>query len=481
MGILLDARLQAAAELVRNGGYLCDVGSDHAYLPCALALSGKIAGGMAMDINAGPLQNARHTIMEAGVSDRIITRLSDGLDALSDEEQQKITDIAVCGMGGELIDAILSRADWIRNAEKSLILQPMTQIPHLRRRLYASGFAIEREIPVVDKNHLYTVMLARYTGKSEEIDELFAQVGKVPESGCEQAADYLGIVAGRLRKAAMGMLRSEAKQEEGAKQMALSEEILRLSPNRLNVTVGDVYAMMEEWAPFASQCGWDNSGLQTGSMANIVTGVVLALDCTDAVIDYAAKTGANVIITHHPLIFDKLSAVLDDTPVAKLVQNRISLICAHTNLDMAKEGVSDCLAQALGLTECVGFGEDNVGRIGILEHSMMPEEFAALIKSRLKTAVTYWDSGREIRRVALVSGAGSDFAADAAALGADAYLTGELKHNYFADLSATGMSMFAAGHYATERVVLPKIKEKIQKAFIGLPVQIFELQQLKYI
>ena len=480
MGILLDARLQAAAALVREGGYLCDVGSDHAYLPCALALSGKITGGMAMDINDGPLENARHTISESGVSDRIITRLSDGLDALSEEEQQRITDITICGMGGELIDAILSRADWVKNADKSLILQPMTQIPYLRRRLYQQGFAIEREIPVVDKNHLYTVMLARYTGEPMEIDELFAQVGRVPESGCKQAADYLSIVAGRLKKAAMGMLRSASRQQEGENRMALSEEILCLFPDRQKVTVGDVYAMMDAWAPFDSQCGWDNSGLQTGSKANIVTGAVLALDCTAAVIDYCIKTGANLIITHHPLIFSKLSAVLDGTSVAKLVQNRISLICAHTNLDMAKEGVSDCLAEVIGLTECINFGEDNVGRIGILGHSVKPEEFAAMLKSRLKTAVTYWDSGREIRRVALVSGAGSDFAADAATLGADAYLTGELKHNYFADLSVTGMSMFAAGHYATERMVLPKIKEKLQKAFIGLPVQIFELEQLKY-
>lgn len=182
MGINLDTRLSAAAQLVQ-GTYLCDVGSDHAYLPCALALAGKIKGGMAMDVNAGPLENAARTIRDNHMTGVIETCLSDGLDELPEELREKITDISICGMGGELIDAIVSRAAWLKNDKKCLILQPMTQIPYLRRRLYEQGFAIEREIPVVDKHHLYTVMAVRYTGECIEIDELFAQVGKIPESG----------------------------------------------------------------------------------------------------------------------------------------------------------------------------------------------------------------------------------------------------------------------------------------------------------
>lgn len=481
MSIVLDARLTAAAKLVDEDAYLCDVGTDHAYLPCALMLSGKIKGGMAMDINTMPLENANRTIAEYQLGKHIVTRLSDGLDALTDEEKERITDVAICGMGGELIGALISRADWLKNAEKSFILQPMTQIALLRERLYEAGYSIEREIPVVDKNHLYTVMKVRYCGESKKIGELFSQVGKIPQSGEPQTAEYLNIVSGRLKKAAMGMLQSDAQRAQGEHILALAEDILRLSPLMQTVTVGDIYALMDEWAPFDSQCVWDHSGLQTGNMEKRISGAVVALDCTDDVIDFAVKSGADLIITHHPLIFKPLDAVLDGSLVAKLVQNGIALICAHTNLDKAKDGVNDCLADALSLSGCAVFGEDDLGRVGFLPHSMSADEFAEYVKTRLHTAVTYWAGERSVTKVALVGGAGSDLALDAVKVGTDAYLTGELKHNFFVDLAYSGMTFAAAGHYATERAVLGQIRERIIKRFPSVGVQIYELKQLRSI
>ncbi len=476
MSIILDARLKAAASLVREDGYLCDVGTDHAYLPCALALSGKIKGGMAMDVNTGPLENANHTIAEYQLSDVICTRLSDGLDALEDAETEKITDVSICGMGGELIDTLISRAEWLKNAEKSLILQPMTNIPLLRRNLYAAGFAIDKEIPVVDKNHLYTVMQVHYTGKIQVIDELFAQAGKIPQSGCEQASDYLRIVSGRLKKAAMGIAKSENQKEEAERLSALADSVLCLCPEYVPVTVGDIYALIEEWAPFESQCEWDNSGLQTGSMGAPVKGIVVALDCTQDVIDYAIETRANLIITHHPMIFRPLKQVTDTSLTAKLIKNNISIICAHTNLDMAAGGVNDCLASCLELEDVTAVASEPFLRVGNLPKIMTADEFATYVKQKLHTVVCYTDKGKMVERVALCSGAGSDFCMDAVQLMADAYLTGEIKHNYFVD---TPITLVAAGHYETERVVLPKIKEKILKKFASVPVQVFELPEMK--
>ncbi len=477
MSIVLDERLYAAASLVRDGAYVCDVGTDHAYLPCALMQMGKISGGMAMDINEGPLENANRTIEAYRLQESIVTRLSDGLDALTEEEQNRITDVMICGMGGELIDTLIGRADWLKNAEKCLILQPMTQIPYLRKALYRKGYSIVEEIPIVDKNHLYTVIKAVYTGEAVAIDEFFAQVGKVMENESEMAKQYLNVVSGRLKKAAMGMAKSESKQAEAAEMFALADRIVAsVAPS---VTVGDIYALIDEWAPFETQCSWDHSGLQTGSKNHTVTGIVTALDCTEDVVDYAIKVKANLIIAHHPLIFAPLFAVCDDSVVAKLVKNDISLICAHTNLDLAKNGVNDCLCRVLDLKEVHAFGEDDLGRIGTLEAAMQPEAFAAYVKQKLHTALIWWEGDREVKTVALVGGAGSDYAADAALCGADAYLTGELKHNYFADLSASGMTMLSAGHYATEAVMLPKIKEKILKRFASVPVQVFEPVQMK--
>ncbi len=479
MRITLDARLSAAAELVSKGGYLCDVGTDHAYLPCALAMNGKISGAMAMDVNPLPLENAKDTITKCHLTDRIVTRLSDGLDALEEAEQQRITDIAICGMGGELIDTLISRADWLKNANKSLILQPMTHVVKLREQLYRKGFAIEREIPIVDKNHLYSVMLVRYTGQCKEITPLFAQVGLIPNDGSQQASAYLERLSVRIKMSAMGMLQSQHEQQKGKELLILSGQIFHLCRSINTVSVSDIYHMMDEWAPFASQCSWDHSKLQTGSLERRVTGVVVALDCTREVVAYAEEVGANLIITHHPLIFDPIDCVPDKSIVASLVKKDISLLCCHTNLDIAKDGVNDCLAKELDLSEVEPFGEDDLGRVGKFGRPMDADGFAKFLKDRLNTVVRYSVGDRLIKTVALVGGAGSDYAMAAANLGADAYITGEIDHNLYLDTAPYGISLFEVGHYASEAVVLPQIREKILSRYPYLGVSTYRLKTLK--
>ncbi len=153
--ITLSARLQAVASLVHGGGRLVDVGTDHAYLPLYLIENGIIDSAIASDIGEGPLANARKTLINSRAEDKIPLRLSDGLMNISPEEADEIV---ICGMGGNLIDEILSAAPWICRPGMHLVLQPMTHSEDVRRCLCLKGFEIQREFCTEDKGRVYLVM-----------------------------------------------------------------------------------------------------------------------------------------------------------------------------------------------------------------------------------------------------------------------------------------------------------------------------------
>lgn len=171
-----NGRLSLCAEMTREGSRLADIGTDHGYLPVALCLSGRIPSALACDINPLPLQSAQENIAKYQLSDRIKTRLSDGLHELRPDEAD---DIVIAGMGGELIRDILAAAPWIRNSAKNLVLQPMTHHEDLVRWLYENGFAIRRQQAVLDEGKYYTVIAAQYTGEPSPCDLYTAVVGKL--------------------------------------------------------------------------------------------------------------------------------------------------------------------------------------------------------------------------------------------------------------------------------------------------------------
>ena len=140
--ILLDARLAAAAHYVRRGAVFADVGSDHGYLPVFLVENGQVSSAIASDISSGSIASARRNIADHHLEDRIKTVVCDGVAPLADHAP---TDIAICGMGGELITEILSRAPFVKDPSVRLILQPMTHAADLRRYLAREGFAIREE------------------------------------------------------------------------------------------------------------------------------------------------------------------------------------------------------------------------------------------------------------------------------------------------------------------------------------------------
>lgn len=160
---VLDARLALAASFVRKGAVVADVGTDHAYLPIWLLLSGVCPRAVASDINEGPLMSAREHAAKYGVEDRILFALADGVSDI-DLSAAGVTDIAVCGMGGEMIAGILDAAPYTRKTGVRCILQPMSSAEDLRRYLARSGYKIEDEKLAEAAGRIYTCLSISYDG-----------------------------------------------------------------------------------------------------------------------------------------------------------------------------------------------------------------------------------------------------------------------------------------------------------------------------
>lgn len=198
----LDKRLSAVAALVRQGSRLADIGTDHAYLPVYLVQSGVCPSVIASDIGEGPLEAAHRTVTENGLTSEITLRLGDGLSTVSAEE---IDDIAIAGMGGETIVAILEAAPWVQDEGVRLILQPMTRAEDLRRWLLTHGFTVLEEHLIIDGRHLYPVMAAQYTA-AEPCDDELAIYGGFFEA--EEGRPYRHMMAEHLLRRAQGLTHS---------------------------------------------------------------------------------------------------------------------------------------------------------------------------------------------------------------------------------------------------------------------------------
>lgn len=170
----LDNRLLTVASCVKEGAYLADIGTDHAYLPIYLAENGMLSGAVASDIHKGPIESARKNIAEAGLSHLIHTELTDGLRGI---EEYPVTDIAIAGMGGMMIAGILDAAPFIRERRTRLILQPMQHIPELRADLAKKGYRIEKEVQTTAEGKFYQIICAVYDGKIKEISDIEAMLG----------------------------------------------------------------------------------------------------------------------------------------------------------------------------------------------------------------------------------------------------------------------------------------------------------------
>ena len=246
------------------------------------------------------------------------------------------------------------------------------------------------------------------------------------------------------------------------------------------ISIKDIDKYLTSVAPKELSEEWDNDGVMIcGNMQKEVKKVLVALDCTMDVIEYAKNNAFDLVVSHHPFIFKKLGRIVDFDykKLETLVKNGISVLSYHTRLDCAKNGVNDALAKTLSLENVSGFGGErgDFGRIGTLEKEMTGKEFALYLKERLGCDVRYSRcNDKKIKKVAVLGGAGKDFVFDALFSGVDAYVTSEISHNYFIDANLYDFALFDCGHYYTENCVCENLKEMLEKQFSGLCVEIFD-------
>lgn len=237
-----------------------------------------------------------------------------------------------------------------------------------------------------------------------------------------------------------------------------------------SVTVGEVAAYINQWAPFASAEEWDNVGLLVGSALQPVSGILTALDVTPAVVKQAAACGASLIVSHHPVIFRRLSALDGEGAAYAAARHGMAAIAAHTNLDKAPGGVNDLLAARLGL-ENVMPAPDGLCRAGTLPSPLSPAAFARYAAGALAlpAGILRWaDGGRDVYRVAVCGGAGGD-CLPSLPPDTDAFVTGELHYHEWPPHPA--LTLAAAGHFYTEAGIAGRLAERLAAAFPSLPVR----------
>ena len=247
--------------------------------------------------------------------------------------------------------------------------------------------------------------------------------------------------------------------------------------------VGKILEYLDSLAPVKLKMDFDNVGLLVGFTDDEVNTAVVALDITEEVINEARELGAQLIVSHHPLFFD-LKTVSDLDPSGKkaalLIRNGMAAICMHTNLDAAKGGVNDILAEKAGIVStqllCEEFYDHNgepycIGRFGELEHEMSMDDYLACLKTSLNAnGLKYYDAGRPVKKVAVVGGSGMSQIDHVLQRGCDTFLTADIKYHAFLDAREGGYNLIDGDHFCTENVVVPYLAEKLQSAFPDIDI-----------
>lgn len=250
--------------------------------------------------------------------------------------------------------------------------------------------------------------------------------------------------------------------------------------------IEDFYNAINEAAEFSSAESWDNTGLLIGSKRTRVNAALLALDVTSAVLAEARLLNANLIITHHPVIFPPLKRIGGSSLIYELIGAGISVISAHTNLDIAAGGVNDALAGRLGLMNIRALESaesPGLGRIGNLQTPISADAFALFVKEQLQAGSVRYTPGGEISVVAVCGGSGAALWRAAYEQGAQALVSAEAKHNMLLEAHHAGFMLIDAGHYATESVVLQPFARKLAELLPGavLTVSTVQSDPVKYI
>ena len=246
--------------------------------------------------------------------------------------------------------------------------------------------------------------------------------------------------------------------------------------------VEEIKSFMESWAKDEYQLSWDNSGSQVEFKEN-TDSVVLAMDVTDKVIYKALEMDAKLIISHHPMFFSGSKNIIEGTylgdNIIKIIKNNISVFSYHTSMDVAEDGVNDTLFEKLDLKNksILTYEEEKpMGLIGEFERELTLTDLDKFLREKLQVAKIkyYGREDRNIKKVAILGGSGSDFISQAKEAGVDAYITSDIKYHDGQRAYEDDLILVDVGHFYSERIILPKIKKKLQENFKDLDFYIQE-------
>lgn len=217
----------------------------------------------------------------------------------------------------------------------------------------------------------------------------------------------------------------------------------------------DILEFLEKLAPLELAEPWDNCGLLIGDMSNVVTKTLVALDVTEAVVCEAINIGANLIISHHPVIFRAMKNITTQKNIILAIKNDISIISMHTNLD--KTFINDILAEKLDLRDIKSL---EIGKIGTLKAPMNINDFISYVKEKLNIdSVSFAKATDMAYKIAVLGGSGGSFLGKTQ--DADTFITGDISHHTFLDAVDMGKNIIDAGHFATENPAMIALREKL--------------------
>lgn len=241
------------------------------------------------------------------------------------------------------------------------------------------------------------------------------------------------------------------------------------------MTVGDVLEYLTELAPLETAESYDNVGLLVGDAGEEVTGVCCCVDITHAVINEAAEKGANLIVSHHPAIFEGLKNIPTWSPVVELIQKNIAAIAMHTNFDVAENGVNETLTELLEF-ESAGYLDGKYGAICDMPLFFTPKALAEHCKAKLDLGCVKYSAKdaerKSLSRVAVCCGGGVDreIMRLARENNVDAIISGDIKHNFWIEAENCGITLIDAGHFGTEKAAAHSLAKLITLKFSEVPI-----------